>query len=261
MIPDTSPPADVVRIASDWTCSSATLAPAALRRIESALRRIPWYRDRWSAKSFRVTLAELLRTSVPGGLVLIGPRTKFDVPPPFEHLFEPIELGSDDDRLKTLSGAAPTRQERIKHAAIWTLATIGFLFLAAIVAGLWFGLSRFVATFLLGVLIFVAVLLLLVRHLAGFVRTWYLMPGSVAIVRRLRRGRSRITILTRFNACGMLRYVYTGKVVMLMLELISLDGRREAIPVSDREASSFLAAWRSPHPPPEREQLSEFLDP
>lgn len=206
-------------------------------------------------------LADLLRTGAPGGLILIGPRTKIDVPPPFEHLFEPIEFGSDDERLKTLSGEAPTRQERIKRAAIWAVATIGFLLLAAMVSGLWFGLSRFIATFLLGILILVAVLIVLVQHLSGFVRTWYLMPGSVAIVRRLRPRRSRLTILTRFNACGMLRYVYTGKVVMLILEIITLDGRREAIPVSDREAVSFLAAWRSPHPPPSREQLSELLAP
>lgn len=258
MLSDRPVPPHIVHVESDWACSSDSLAPAALRELEVTFRQVPWYRDRWSAKTLRAATSNLLRTSAAGGLILIGPRTKIDAPPPFEHLFEPIALGADDERLRTLSGEKPTRQERFKQFAIWVAASFGFLVFAAITSGLWFGFSRHVATILLALFTFVAVLVAIVKYAADYVRTWYLLPGSVAILRRLRRGRGRLTLLTRHNACAMLRYVYTGKVVMLMLELITLDGKREALPISDREAMSFLAAWRSPHPPPSREQLGEL---
>src|SRR5262245_8912565 len=183
-------PCELVTVGADLTCASPTLQPAALQDIRTALRSVPWYRDRWSAKSFRTSLIRIFQRYSPGGLILIGPRTKFEVPPPFEHLFEPIALGSDDERLKTLSGEKPTRQECLNRFALWALATLGFLLFVTITAGLWFGFSRFIATILLAMFTFFAVLGTMVKYAAEFVRTWYLLPGSVAILRRLRRGRN-----------------------------------------------------------------------
>jgi len=254
-------PPRVVTVASNWVCASSTLPSPAVDQIEAALRAAPWYRDRWSLKAFRRTLAETMRQSAAGGLILVGPRVRLEVPPPFEHLFEPIQIGAGDERFKTLSGEKPTRQERMNRIAVWILAPVGLAVLMTLGFILWIGAPRRIAAMIFAIATGAALLAFVARHTVDIFKTWYVLPGSIAIVRRFRRRRERLTILSRFNACAILRYVHAGKVVLLMLELITLDGRREAIAVTEREAISVLAAWQSPHPPPTPAQLRELILP
>jgi hypothetical protein len=250
--------AHVVQVDRRLNCASATLAPAALQRLEAALRASTWYRGRWSRREFRQTVMDILRSDAAGGLAVVSPRLGIEAPAPFVEFFEPIELGAGDAQLKTLSGDAPTRQERVHRWLLLVLAAAGLGVLGPFFVVLLFGGAyRIVMTIVLllaanGAIIFVA------AALTSVLETWFLLPGAVAVRRNRGRPQDRLTLLTRYDTFALLRHVAAGKAVILALELWSADGRKRRRAVSDREAISFLAAWQSPLPPPTREQLAEL---
>lgn len=253
----------IVRVSRRREFSSSTLPEQARVLHESAFRGARWWRDRWAHRPFRDAARQVLH--VYGGLALIGPDVTVEAPSPFVEMFEPIEItggvGEDAERLLVLSGEAPTRPER----RLWVLK------LFAIVIGLgMFGIL--VLAFMggvpiraippIGAAIGVASLAITIALFAqSRSGRWFLVPCGIAIVRRpVRRGQpGRITVLSRWDTCAALRYVSTGKTVVLMLELWTHAGKTLRRSVSEREAAAVLAAWQSPLTPPSDEKLMELV--
>ncbi|TWT44709.1 hypothetical protein RAS1_11250 [Phycisphaerae bacterium RAS1] len=250
-------PIHFVRVERRSHLTSATLAPETLARLQSAFSR-RWFIDGWARRSFRDAARRTLREDAPTGLVLLGRGMQFDVPPAFEQPFEPVELGVNDPQLTTLAGPAPTREERVMFV-VWIVIALALAALAipALVA-LFFPAGR--NLWLRGgpVLLCAAALIAAIVALARLGSRWLLVPGGVVIARRWRRP-ARPELLTRSAACAVLRYVHTGKTVILTLELWPLRGKVRRRAVSQREAIALLAAWQSPHPPPTAEQLRELF--
>lgn len=252
----------IVRFERRTELSSDTLPPAVVANLEAAYNERPWWRDRWTAARFKSAARDALHAH--GSLVVLGPRMQFDVPPPFAEFFEPIEvavgLGDQTERLKTISGEKPTREEQWRWVilVIAGVSVIGFLipFGLAFMRGLAIREMGIIsAAFLLTGLIIVGILAL--KRLSG---RWYLVPGGIAVVRRpIRRGRpARVTVLSRTDSVLAFRYVSTGKTTVLYAELWTHAGKRIRRPVSQREAISILAAWQSPLTPPPDERLQEL---
>lgn len=256
LTPDTP---HVIHVDNHKKFTSPTLAPELVARLEKMLRASPWYRDGWSRRQFRDIALATLRSGASGGLVILGPRLGFDVPPAFEHLFEPIELGTDDERLKTISGIAPTRQERQMRIVFRVLGVIGAIVAVWMALYVLHGGSKTLPLVLLANAALIAVIIIGAKALSGFGATWYLVPGGVAIVRRGGNRGRRLLLRTRFDSVAAIRWVNLGKTVVLQLELWARLGRKNAVALSQREAISFLAAWRSPHRPPTREELHELV--
>lgn len=242
--------------------SSPTLGAEQVRQLESTFQAVPRWRDRWTNHKFIAAARAVLRAE--GSLVLVGPGMSFEIPPPFVEMFEPIEIAgleSNRDRLKILSGSAPTRQERFGGLAGFIIGALG-IGVAGFLVFAMFNLPPAIpatagTTLLLtGVIVALAVLL---QRRGG---RWFLVPGGLAILRRpVRAGQPpRITVFSRPDSCLVYRYVHTGKTVMLVLELWTHAEKVLRRPVSEREAISILAAWQSPHPPPPDQRLEELLD-
>lgn len=252
----------IVRVDRKKNFTSLTLAPEELQRLESAFRTAPWWRDRWSDRAFRTAAKDIVRQK--GGLAIIGSGMSFDNPPPFAEVFEPIEiaigLGSNADQLKTLSGAAPTREERVSRIIVWILWLFGLAVLVGLIVAYFRGLPPRVLVFFGGTIALAASVLTLVVVLKRRGGRWYLVPGGVAIVRRpARRGNApRVTVLSRADTCLAFRLVSNGKTVMRMMELWTPLDKRLHRSVSEREAISVLAAWQSPHCSPPDERLQEL---
>lgn len=253
--------AHVVQADRRYRCTSETLPPAALEPLERVLRPWPWFGDRWWKRTVRDAASDLLRTAARGGVAIVGPRMRFQIPSPFEAAFEPIRLGTNDPQLRTLGGDAPTRQERAARVGLWVLAGLGLVLAAPVVIAAFFrALPRRAALTVLGAIGAAALGVLVGVQLSRLGAAWFLLPGAVAIVRRRRPVGERLTLCTRFEYWALLRYVSTGKTVVLVLELRSAEGRSFRRPVSEREAISFLAAWQSPLPPPPPERLVELFN-
>jgi hypothetical protein len=255
--------AHVVCVDKKKKFSSATLPSDALQRLETAFGAGSWWRDRWTAKAFREAARDVLREH--GGLVLIGPSVKFEVPPPFSEMFEPIEistgLGDDRERLTILSGEKPTQQERLGRVGRWIalsfISSLPLLMVLAYVLGL---PARAITIILLaftgtGLIVWLAV------TLGRYGDRCFLVPGGVAMIRRpVRRGRPpRVTVLSRADSCMVFRYVNQGKVVVLKMELWTHAGRTVSRAVSEREAMSVLATWQGEMTPPEDDKLMELV--
>lgn len=250
-----------VRVDRRRRLRSETLPADTVQRLESEYRAGHWFLDRWTRRRFRVAAARTMQTEAEGGLVLLGPRFDFEVPPPFTELFEPIPLSSGIGRqaaqLQTLTGPEPTRQERKNIVVNRLLDAIAGL----IVLGLLFGpFPRSQRILLLlaangAIAALVAALIVWLRRIRG---RWFLLPAAVAIVGGIGRPPGALIRLTRFDAFAVLRKVHTGKATVLVLELVSITGRGYRHAVTDREAISFLAAWQSPRPPPSLEELREL---
>ncbi len=252
----------IVQVSRRRHFGSTTLPSAMLARLETAFRAAPWWRDRWAHRGFRAEARTVLRES--GGLVLMGPGLSFDAPPPFLEQFEPIEvargLGEETERLRTLSGDAPTPQERFAWI-VKVIFFVGGVGLVIVFALAFLGmLPRVVPLIIAGNILLLGVTLVVVFALRGLTGRWYLVPGAIAIVRRpVRRGLPpRVTVLARADTCLVLRYVHTGKTTILMAELWTHLGRIVRRPVTQREAMSILAAWQSPQTPPPDERLQEL---
>lgn len=252
----------IVQIDRHRKFASSTLAPPVVAQLEAAYHASPWWRDRWTNRQFREAAREVLHRS--GSLVLLGPRIRFDVPPAFTEFFEPIEvalaLSDHTERLKTISGEKPTRQERWRWLvlAIFCVSAAAFLIPLGIafLRGMPPRAMLFIsATAIITVLVVAAAIKL--RRLHG---RWYLVPGAIAVVRRpVRRDLpARVTVLSREDSVLAFRYVSTGKTTVLFAELWTHLGKRIRRPVSQREAISILAAWQSPLPPPPDERLQEL---
>ena len=256
-------PAHVVHVDRKKNFSSPTLPDEALRRLEAVYRSVPWWRDRWRAKLFRDAARAALREH--GGLTLIGPDVKIDVPPPFSEMFEPIEigtgLGDEGERLKVLSGDAPTSQERFAWIAKWIAGIAAGVVLLVFVSAFLKGMPPIAMMILLGFTVaggLVLWIFIAVRRLRG---RCFLVPGAVALVRRpVRRGQPpRVTVLSRADTCPVIRYVYTGKTTVLTMDLLTHAGKAVSRAVSEREAMGLLATWQGNATPPADDKLMELV--
>src|SRR5262245_14075343 len=72
--------------------TSSTLPESVVQKLAAAFRASPFWRDAWKRPMFRAAARDTLRENA--GLILIGPRVSFDVPAPFNEMFEPIEIGA-----------------------------------------------------------------------------------------------------------------------------------------------------------------------
>lgn len=240
-------------------CSSATIAPETLRELQTALHSSAWFTDRLANRRFQAAARAVLRSHAPGGLIVLGPGLGFEPPPPFVEAFEPIQLGADDPQLQTLAGPGLTRQERQTRVIFWILGILGAGIYVTFLLMWLRGGSAWPALGLGLTGAMVAVTIGLARSLMKLGGHWYLLPGSVAVVRRRGRPQDRLILRTRFDTVAVLRMVFTGNVLVLTLELWGHESRKMSRSVSDREAISFLAAWQSPLPPPPRERLDELV--
>ncbi|QDV91041.1 hypothetical protein RAS2_21300 [Phycisphaerae bacterium RAS2] len=244
--------------------TSPTLGSDALAGLKQAFLTRFWGLDRWANAVFRHAVRDLARDR--GGLVLIGPGVPFDMPPPFTEKFEPIEvgrgLGDETDRLKTLSGENPTREERIGKTLAWLGGITGVALIAGLAVGFASGQRLAAMSGLLagaGLVAFTIVIVVALSRRGGH---WFLLPGGVAVIRRPARrgGPARITVLSRDDSCLALRYIHTGKTSVLVLELWTHAGGCFRRTVTQREAISIVAAWQSPHDPPPDDKLTELVN-
>lgn len=255
----------IVRIDRRKAFVSSTLPADAVQQLQQVFRGTPWWSDGWGHRRFRAAARSVLHTH--GSLALLGSGIAFDAPPPFPEFFEPIEIAGrlfvERERLKTLSGTAPTRQEKGGRIAliivgVAALAIAGFFLLTYL-----FGLlaPRVIVILLAGNAIIAGAIAAVMLIVLGRAARWFLVPGAIAIVRRpSRRGQpARVTVIPRSAACLVFRYVSTGKTVVLHAELWTHADRVVRRAVSDREAISILAAWQSPQTPPTDEQLQEVV--
>lgn len=255
--------AHIVHVGRDKSFTSESLPTEALARLESNFRAGRWWQDRWSDRAFRSEARHVLRQV--GGLVLIGPGVRLEERAAFGEFFEAIEIASPtsggDPRLKTVSGEAPTRQERY-GAVFKTIGIVmGVLLAAGLVIGFFIGLPFLIVKTLLIAAGAVVVLVYLTILLLGRRSRCFLVPGGIAIVRRgPRRGaRPRITVFSASDSCLVFRLMSTGKTVVLVMELWTHVGRVVRRAVTEREAISVLAVWRSGHAPLEDDQLEAML--
>ena len=252
-------PAHIIRLdrRGKFTCDS--LSERVLAEIQAAYTAQPWYTDKLGRKAFRRRIHELMR-SEGRGIVIIGPGMSFEPPPPFMEFFEPIQLGTNDPQMVTLSGSKPTRQESAMKFLI-ALGLLGALAgLIPLLIAFLRGQTRVVSIIVLavgGMTIFMGVLIYVIQRIAG---KWYLLPAAVAVRTRSAKGGPLIVLTPRDTAATM-RWVSNGKTSMLMLELWREDGKSWRRAVSEREAISFLAAWRSDEAAPPVEKLTELLAP
>lgn len=255
--------AHLVQIDRRRRFTSATLPEAARARLEAAYLSGRWWRDRWTSRGFRDAVRDANREQ--GGLILLGPALPFEPPPPFAEWFEPVEVGagtgSDVEALKTISGVKQTREERQRRLA-------NLLAVIAIGAGLVllaFSFSprmpRIAPLLLLGLTSFVALVVFLAVKAQTWRGRWFVVPGGLAVVRRPARrgGPMRITVLSRADSCLAFRYVSTGKTTILFAEVWTHAGRIVRRAVTSREAMSLIAAWSSPHAPPDDDRLVESV--
>ncbi|MGE0480197.1 MAG: hypothetical protein AB7Q17_06960 [Phycisphaerae bacterium] len=258
-VPEATDFAHVVSVDRRRGLCSPTLGEKALSELNAAWRATPWYRDPWSFAKFRGAALDVMFRGAPAGLAFIGRGVRIEPPPPFTDPFEPIEFGSGDDQFDVLSGPTPTREERVARFAKWIIGIIGAAVVVSLGVG-WLvgGDDRIAAAMLFGALAIAAVVTV-VALLGGLGGKWFLLPGAIAVVRARGEPRARLQLYTRRDSCAVLRYVSTGKTVVLMLELWSTRGRPARRAVTEREAMAFLAAWQSPLPPPERDRLADIM--
>lgn len=253
----------IIQVDRKETFTSDSLPADALAQLATTFRNVRWWRDRWRDRTFRDVARRIMRAR--GGLVLIGPGVKLDLPDAFDEFFEAIEIcnafSTGDQRLKNISGETPTRQERfgrvIKH--------VGLVVLAVMAAGLAFLFRHGIPSKLVvagGVSIFIIGLTLFSIHLLTRRRArFFLVPGGIAVVRhRIRRGQPpRITIFSRNDTCLAFRLVSTGKTVILVMELWTHLGRVVRRAITEREAISVIAVWRGTQEPLEDDRLLELV--
>lgn len=253
----------VVHVDKKKKFSSATLPSDALLRLETAFGAGSWWRDKWTAKAFRAAARDVLREH--GGLVLIGPSVKFEVPPPFSEMFEPIEistgLSDDRERLKTISGEAPTREERWQRVGKWIAVFFGFLGVLMLWVAYLHGMPKKAVMILVPMMAGIFLLTFGIISLVRLSGRWFLIPGGIAMVRRpIRRGQPpRVTVLSRRDSCLVLRYVHAGKVTVLTAELLTHSRKTVSRALSEREAVSLVATWQGEATPPDDSKLMELV--
>jgi len=244
--------------------SSPTMPAALVQRFQSVFRRRSWWLDRWSARTFRDAVSAELPREAPSGAVFISTGVKLDPPPPFDEFFEPIPFelafgGDLENRLRDLSGQKPTREERMRPVGMFIVGLVALLTCGGLAFAMFQSHSIRIVFIVLAMVLLNGLILAIIFALLRLRGKWHLIPGGVAIVRRYARPMRRLTLLTPRDAVATLRYVSTGKTVILTLTLWTYDGKRYAAGVSQRQALGFLAAWQSSHPPPSERQVREVL--
>lgn len=242
--------------------ASATLPATTVERLRAAFCASRWWRDAWTSAPFRSAARDVLHEH--GSLVLLGPRMPFEVPPPFEEFFEPVEvavgLGDNTEQLKTISGEKPTKEERGRWVLMVLLVVSVLAFLIPLGVAFLRGMPPRAALVIAALVLIVGMVVAGIASLQRLSGRWYLVPGAIAVVRRpVRRGQpARVTVLSRADSVLAFRYVSTGKTTVLIAELWTHAGKRLHRPVTQREAVSIIAAWQSPLAPPVDERLQEL---
>lgn len=252
-----SRPPHLVRVDRRRTLSCDALETDVLARLQATLRAQPWYSDRITRRPFRNAVLDAMR-STGRSIVLLGPMP-FEPPPPFDEVFESIQMGTDDPQMRTLSGQAPTRQERMATIGLVLLGGLALLVVVPAIMGVLHGHGRAVATAALVVAACLGIGFGLILLLGRFQGDWFLVPAGVVVRRWRRRAREPLVLLTPRDTAALIRYVSTGKTTVLILELWRSDGRSWRRAVTEREAMTFLAAWRSDEPAPPIERVRELL--
>ena len=250
-------PAYIVQVDRHGNFSCDSLAADLLADLQATYKSQPWYSDKLTCKPFRQRVHDVMRRSG-RGVVIVGPGMSFEAPPPFMEFFEPIQLGTNDPQMQTLSGAKPTRQEK----AIWILIVLGLLVAVGGMIPLFIAFMRGQSRVVYSVLLMFGAVAVFVRFLIWFIQrvsgTWFLLPSAVA-VRSRRKPQEPLVVLRPRETPALLRWVSNGKSAALILELWQADGKKWRRSVSEREAMTFLAAWRSDEVAPAAEKLAELL--
>lgn len=251
-----------VRVDRRRRLRSETLPARTLQHLESEFHASHWILDRWTRPRFRDAAIRTLSSDASGGLVLVGPTIRFNVPPPFTELFEPLPLtggvGGRSAQLDVLTGPEPSRQEKRRRRYYQFVGVVG-----GIIAIGWL-LSPLVGPYpsLMLVLAMNVTLHVLIVLLSAWWRRrrgrWYLLPAAVAIVGGIGSGPGGLIRLTRFDTVAIVRETETVEGTVPAVELITSTGERYRYVVTEREALAFLAAWQSPRPPPSLEELREL---
>src|SRR5262245_46747349 len=95
--------------------AAPSLPGPAVEQLALAFRSASLWRDRWKNTNFQAAVRDILRDH--GGLILIGSEMPFQLPPPFNEMFEPVEIGSgrggNAADLDVLSEDSPARLRRL----------------------------------------------------------------------------------------------------------------------------------------------------
>jgi|GEM_PF-3168588 len=255
--------AHIVRVGRDRSFTSGTLPVEDLSRLEAPFQAARWWRDRWWDRAFRSEARRIMRER--GGLILIGPGIQFDIPDAFDEFFEAIEISSlnmrPDERLKSLSGEKPTREERFSRYGKIILIVMGILFACGGVVGYFIGIPWRIVKILGIVIVAIPAFVLLVLQFVRLRSRVYLVPGGVAVVRRPpRKGRPpRITVFSRRDTVLTFRLVSNGKTVTRLMELWTPAGGTVRRGVSQREAMSAVAVWMGDQAPLDDDRLVEVV--
>ena len=242
--------------------SSPTLPGPSLEKLESTFRSASRWRDRWKNVDFQAAVRDSLGEHA--GLILIGSEMPFEMPPPFNEMFEPIEIGSgrggNAADLDVLSEESHHRQRRLARLR-WGIIGLGVVL--SIVPLLFLPASRVPVR-----QIFYVVFAFAICGIAVFAMTlwapvadrWFIIPGALAIAHRpTHRNRTPgVTVLTPKDTCLILRYMKSGSTEQLVLEFWTAEGSLFRSAVTEREAIGILAAWQSLHPPPPDSLLKEL---
>lgn len=244
----------IVRVGKRGDFHSDTLDADRVAQLQTAFRKKRWYADGWTRKGFHQDVWRVFETFPERGLVFIGRNVAADAPR-FDRRFEPVEIGSNDPQLRTLAGKTGQKRNALDPKIL-----VGALSIVAFLLGAFFvrGIGIRIAAIAGGVLALVFAIVFAIIYLQKSIGSWYLVPGGVAIVRRMKKGADRLVLCTRYDSWSLLRWIHTGKSSYLVLEIRDATGKRYQTGISTADAGSFLGAWQCPHPPPSREQLEEL---
>ncbi len=252
MNPLASPPSCAGHIARlDWRgrFASATLTAAELVGLDAA-----WKADRTRPKrgklpDYYTAALELHERVARDGLVIICDAHFTANPASYAEFFEPIELASNDRRLRWLGPdeySPLTWQLRRWHFVI-CLSLFSLLFFAK---GLWllWSLWPFLVT------IAVELILLTLEQVQGWLgERVYVVPGGLVFA-----GAGAAELYTRRDCVAVVRYRRRFMLPKPCVELVRKDGASRCHYFSPGTMQAFLTAWQSPQLPPSIEQVREL---
>ena len=231
-----------------------------LHVIDEALR--GWRDDKYKVRHLAPVIE---RHRLPGvALVVNYKKDWFEVPPPIEVPFEPLELDEANPALRTLFAAygevtktavqMPRRRPWRRHVVRWgiPLALVGALLPQAVHLTLLPMGNRAVAYWLWAALAAVVVGALTARWLAS--SQWLLVPRGL-VIRRAVIGRVGVSLQLYTPADTYLSISPQQRKWIAELWRDRCKARKQ---ITAYEAAALLAAWQSPLPPPEEEKLGDL---
>ncbi|MGE3182391.1 MAG: hypothetical protein AB7N71_12230, partial [Phycisphaerae bacterium] len=191
-------------------------------------------------------------------ITLVDQRVHDTMPAPFAQPFEPIELNVDDAAARTLLGDTTIRKSLgEKLLTAWLIVLV-----AAMIVGvglqLWMSPSR-VRTlgYLFMMLVPVPLVIVAFRFYRRRRSRWFLVPAGVYIADGLQPGMQPAQHIKREEATAAFVGFGRNRNHHWFFVELWLRERRIYHVVSRTDALAFIAAWRSPLPPPDERQLAE----